>query len=212
MINCFTLKAQFMLSVNSMASSELAKISFLGICISHLTALMFICSLGGLYFISIFSSSQTVFIVFRYESTARVWFFSRTVYKLMKLSTKLLISLKLPDLDTQTTGHLYYRSIAIRIYGPPVKGLKLKLPERSICVSCPGSVKTGSLFCFRSTILGTLNSNRNSFIQCMYYTCFQNASSSRATKIICYRPAFSSSRDVRSVALPPIASLFLRGK
>ena len=38
---------------------------------------------------------------------------------------------------------------------------------------------------------------------CMYYTCLRYHSLSRTNRVCIVRPAFSSSRDIRSVALPP---------
>ena len=52
------------------------------------------------------------------------------------------------NLDTRTTSRLLYRSIPIRISDSPVACLLCSLPEKSICMSGPGSVNTGSLTFF----------------------------------------------------------------
>ena len=49
------------------------------------------------------------------------------------------------DLHIQTTGHLLYWSIPIRIYGSPVACLQGNSQEKSFCIACPGTANTGSL-------------------------------------------------------------------
>ena len=116
------------------------------------------------------------------------------------------------DLKTQTTGQLLHRSIPLRNYGSlgASATLFLSLLENHFVFFVQIRSKTVVCF-FWLTVIDTLSSYRNSFVQCMYCTCFQYPLSSQAMRICYSRSEFSANRKVRSVVLPTSTSLLFRG-
>ena len=108
------------------------------------------------------------------------------------------------DFTDRVTDHLLYRSVPMKTYGLPVTSLVHSLQEKNQFVF---RVQVRSIMVVR--FLGNRYFKFSS-MHCMNYTCFQYLFSSRTIGINCSEPAFFSSWNVRSVAVPSLVFSVLR--
>ena len=134
-----------------MLSSKFAIVKFFSVCIARSTAPVPVCILGVLYSVSIISCCKILCILSIQTPPLSVCIFSGNQYRLKFCFKKFSTSLVFDDLQIFAVDHLLNLSIAINIWYSPFNFLLFKLPEKSIWISCPGSV---NVFSFPNSFFG----------------------------------------------------------